>query len=37
VVTTTEPEHVPGTALATGGLIRVEDGAVRAGTRAVAA
>jgi hypothetical protein len=28
---------VPGTALATGGLIRVEDGAVRAGTRAVAA
>ena len=37
VVTTTEPEHVPGTTLATGGLIRVEDGAVRAGTRAVAA
>jgi DNA replication and repair protein RecF len=37
VVTTTEPEHVPGTALATGGLIRVKDGAVSAGTRAVAA
>ena len=34
VVTTTEPEHVPGTALATGGLIRVEDGSVRAATRA---
>ena len=37
VVTTTETEHVPGTALSTGGLIRVEDGSVRAGARAVAA
>jgi DNA replication and repair protein RecF len=37
VVTTTEPEHVPGTALAGGGLIRVEDGAVKGATRAVAA
>ena len=37
VITTTEPDHVPGTALAGGGLIRVENGAVRAGPRAVAA
>jgi DNA replication and repair protein RecF len=37
VITTTEPEHVPGTALAGGGLVRVEDGAVTGSTRAVAA
>jgi DNA replication and repair protein RecF len=37
VITATEPEHVPGTALADGGLVRVEDGSVRAATRAVAA
>jgi DNA replication and repair protein RecF len=37
VVTTTEPDHVPGTALADGGLIRVENGAVKGGTQAVAA
>jgi DNA replication and repair protein RecF len=37
VVTTTEPEHVPGTALAGGGLIRVENGTVTASARAVAA
>jgi DNA replication and repair protein RecF len=37
VVTTTEPEHVPGTALAGGGLIRVQDGSVSTGARAVAA
>jgi DNA replication and repair protein RecF len=37
VVTTTEPEHVPGTALAGGELIRVQDGAVSSGARAVAA
>ncbi len=37
VITTTEPEHVPGTALAGGGQIRVHDGAVSAGPRAVAA
>jgi DNA replication and repair protein RecF len=37
VITTTEPEHVPGTALAGGGLIRVEGGAVSASPRAVAA
>ena len=37
VITTTEPDHVPGTALADGGLIRVEDGAVKGATRAVAA
>ena len=37
VVTTTEPEHVPGTALAGGGLIRVENGAVSGVARAVAA
>ena len=42
VITTTEPDHVPGTALADGGLIRVEDGALKDGApkgvaRAVAA
>ena len=37
VITTTEPDHVPGTALAGGGLIRVEDGALKEATRAVAA
>lgn len=37
VVTTTEPEHVPGAALAPAGLIRVRDGAVTGGARAVAA
>ena len=37
VITTTEPEHVPGTAGAAGGLIRVADGTVTAPARAVAA
>jgi DNA replication and repair protein RecF len=37
VITATEPEHVPGSALADGGLVRVEDGALRPHTRAVAA
>jgi DNA replication and repair protein RecF len=42
VITTTEPDHVPGVALAGGGLIRVEDGALKdgalkGGARAVAA
>jgi recombinational DNA repair ATPase RecF len=37
VITTTEPDHVPGTALAGGGLIRVENGALKEATRAVAA
>jgi DNA replication and repair protein RecF len=37
VITNTEPEHVPGTALAGGGQIRVHDGAVSGGPRAVAA
>ena len=37
VISTTEPEHVPGTALARGGLIRVQDGAVSGPGRAVAA
>jgi len=42
VITTTEPDHVPGAALAGGGLIRVENGAVKDGalkgvTRGVAA
>jgi DNA replication and repair protein RecF len=37
VITTTEPDHVPGAALAGGGLIRVENGALKGGTRAVAA
>jgi len=31
VITTTEPDHVPGAALAGGGLIRVENGAVKDG------
>jgi DNA replication and repair protein RecF len=37
VITTTEPDHVPGTALAGGGLIRVENGALSGVARAVAA
>ena len=37
VITTTEPEHVPGTALAGGGLVRVENGTVGGTARAVAA
>jgi DNA replication and repair protein RecF len=37
VVTTTEPEHVPGISLAGGGLVRVEAGSVAAQARAVAA
>jgi DNA replication and repair protein RecF len=37
IITTTEPEHVPGTALAGGGLVRVANGAVSGSTRAVAA
>jgi DNA replication and repair protein RecF len=37
VITATEPEHVPGAALADGGLVRVEGGSVRPVTRAVAA
>jgi DNA replication and repair protein RecF len=37
VITTTEPEHVPGAALAGGGLVRVEHGAVSGTARAVAA
>ena len=37
VITTTEPEHVPGTALAGGGLVRVEGGTARAAPRPVAA
>lgn len=37
VITATEPEHVPGTALAGGGLVRVEDGAIAGTARAVAA
>ncbi len=37
VITTTEPEHVPGRAGADGGLIRVASGAVTAAARAVAA
>jgi DNA replication and repair protein RecF len=37
VITTTEPDHVPGTALAGGGLIRVEGGTVSGSARAVAA
>ena len=37
VITTTEPEHVPGAALAGGGLVRVENGTVSGSTRAVAA
>jgi DNA replication and repair protein RecF len=37
VITTTDPDHVPGTALAGGGLIRVEAGQVAGGASAVAA
>ena len=37
VITTTEPEHVPGTALAGGGLVRVENGTIGGAARAVAA
>jgi DNA replication and repair protein RecF len=37
VITTTEPDHVPGTALAGGGLIRVANGALSGAARAVAA
>ena len=37
VITTTEPEHVPGTPLAGGGLIHVQEGSVSGGARAVAA
>jgi DNA replication and repair protein RecF len=37
VITTTEPEHVPGAALAGGGLIRVDNGTVSGSTPAVAA
>jgi DNA replication and repair protein RecF len=37
VITATEPEHVPGSALADGGLVRVESGAIQSRTRAVAA
>jgi DNA replication and repair protein RecF len=37
VITTTEPDHVPGTALAGGGLVRVEGGAIAGGASAVAA
>jgi recombinational DNA repair ATPase RecF len=37
VITTTEPEHVPGTALARGGLVHVQEGAVTRAARAVAA
>jgi DNA replication and repair protein RecF len=35
VITTTEPDHVPGAALEGGASIRVEDGAIVGGTRAV--
>jgi DNA replication and repair protein RecF len=37
VITTTEPDHVPGTALAGGDLVRVENGAIAGAARAVAA
>jgi DNA replication and repair protein RecF len=37
VITTTEPEHVPGAALAGGGVIQVENGTIGGGARAVAA
>jgi DNA replication and repair protein RecF len=37
VITATESEHVPGTAMAGGGLIAVENGTVTGSTRAVAA
>ena len=37
IVTATEAEHVPGTALAGGELVRVDNGAIMDGRRAVAA
>jgi DNA replication and repair protein RecF len=37
VITATEVDHVPGAALARGGLVRVENGAIKGGPRAVAA
>jgi DNA replication and repair protein RecF len=37
VITTTEAEHVPGAALAGGGVIRVENGTIAGTARAVAA
>jgi DNA replication and repair protein RecF len=37
IITTTELEHVPGTAVAGGGLVQVENGTVSGSTRAVAA
>jgi DNA replication and repair protein RecF len=37
VITATEPEHVPGAALAGGGFVRVDGGRIRSGARAVAA
>ncbi len=37
VITATEPEHVPGTQLADGGLVWVDGGAIRPEARAVAA
>jgi DNA replication and repair protein RecF len=37
IITTTELEHVPGTAVARGGLVQVENGTVSGSTRAVAA
>jgi DNA replication and repair protein RecF len=37
VITATEAEHVPGAAAGGGGLVRVEDGRIMAGARAVAA
>ncbi len=37
VVTTTEPEHVPGAALSAGELVRVEEGGISVDRRPVAA
>jgi DNA replication and repair protein RecF len=37
VITATEPEHVPGSALADGGLVQVESGALQSQRRVVAA
>ena len=37
VITATEPEHVPGAALAGGGLVRVDSGAIRSPAGVVAA
>jgi DNA replication and repair protein RecF len=37
VITTTEPEHVPGSARTGSGLVRVDAGRIRAGARVVAA